>query len=660
MSPGRLLRTLGFALVYALLGWLGQRDTVGAAHLPILWPAAGVGVLWLLGRRTRWTAVDAVLLAAISVAVHLAGHHGTPLSLVLSADDLVQAVLGAELLRRTCGNLWGCGGDEPLVEIRSLARLLFVLLVAGVDGTAVGVVGAVLLHTSSSPVDLALWLAGALSGLGSMVVLGLVMGYVVDHRGNPRSTEMVRLGPGGSLELVALLVLTATLYSLSFYHHGPPMAFPLLSVTIWAGTRFSPPVSVLHSLGCGLAALLLTIAGEGPFVRASSPPEGAMLAHVFVLMLLITGLALSIGRIERQHLSHELGAAQDEADFQSDLMGKILDSMTEGLVVIQEDGASLLHNPAARTALGLDPDEPTPRFGDVATYAVDGSLIEGDHRPSLRALAGEVVINNELLVRDVRNHDRILSVSAAPLPIDPVTGLRRAVLLFHDVTDERAQQAELARFAGVVAHDLMGPLASIEGWANVVGEELGSADRITPETAGEFAARVRLSAQRMRSLIRDLLAHATSGDKELHLQSVDVAQVVADVLASRGSTDEVTLTPIPRVHADPLLLRQLLDNLIGNAIKYVAPGVAPRVVIAGRRTEDQVRISIADNGIGLPEGEAEHIFEEFHRAHREEYSGSGLGLAICRRIVERHGGRIGVRPNPKGGTVFEFTLPAAP
>jgi signal transduction histidine kinase len=113
------------------------------------------------------------------------------------------------------------------------------------------------------------------------------------------------------------------------------------------------------------------------------------------------------------------------------------------------------------------------------------------------------------------------------------------------------------------------------------------------------------------------------------------------------------------VYADAVGLRQLLDNLVGNAIKYTAPGVIPRVTVSSTRRGGMVEISVADNGIGIPAGQHEAIFNNFHRAHRNAgYSGNGLGLAICQRIVARHGGVITAQDNPGGGSRFTFTLPA--
>ncbi len=106
-------------------------------------------------------------------------------------------------------------------------------------------------------------------------------------------------------------------------------------------------------------------------------------------------------------------------------------------------------------------------------------------------------------------------------------------------------------------------------------------------------------------------------------------------------------------------MRQLLDNLIANAVKYVAPGSVPRVSVTGREVGDRVEVTVADEGIGIPAAERDQIFEAYHRAHDvEQYDGHGIGLAVCKKIVERHGGRISARPPlGEGGTRIVFTLP---
>ena len=123
----------------------------------------------------------------------------------------------------------------------------------------------------------------------------------------------------------------------------------------------------------------------------------------------------------------------------------------------------------------------------------------------------------------------------------------------------------------------------------------------------------------------------------------------------------IEFTPLPKVMADPMQVRQLMQNLVANALKFQRPGARPHVVIEGRTTDHgDCEISVRDNGIGFEEKYLERIFRPFQRLHgRSEYEGSGMGLAICRKVVARHGGTITARSRPGEGSTFVVTLPAA-
>jgi signal transduction histidine kinase len=171
----------------------------------------------------------------------------------------------------------------------------------------------------------------------------------------------------------------------------------------------------------------------------------------------------------------------------------------------------------------------------------------------------------------------------------------------------------------------------------------------------------------MRSLISDLLGYATASNKEPEPTTLSLDTVVQRALTLRDApggagVPTVVAEELGNVWADPMLLLQLLDNLIGNAAKYVAPGTVPHIVVSSDRHADgYVEVAVADNGIGIPAAERELVFETFHRAHTTGFNGTGLGLAICKKIVEAHGGRIAAEANPAGqGSVFRFTLPVAP
>jgi signal transduction histidine kinase len=221
--------------------------------------------------------------------------------------------------------------------------------------------------------------------------------------------------------------------------------------------------------------------------------------------------------------------------------------------------------------------------------------------------------------------------------------------------------ADLEAFAYVASHDLAEPLRSVAGFVALLERQYG--DRLDDQ-AREFIAYAVDGVERMQRMIDDLLLYARAGTTDLRLERVDVGELVAGALrdlgtavAERGATVEVGELPVLR--ADAGQLQRVLLNLLGNAIKYTAPGVAPQVTVSGRGAGDDAEIAVADNGIGIDPSEVERAFEMFARVpgRAAHYQGTGLGLAISRRIVERHGGRLWVEPNAGGGSVFAFRLP---
>ncbi len=184
--------------------------------------------------------------------------------------------------------------------------------------------------------------------------------------------------------------------------------------------------------------------------------------------------------------------------------------------------------------------------------------------------------------------------------------------------------------------------------------------------AGELIGFAVEGARRMQRLIEDLLAYSRVTTLGAPLARVALDGALDEALARLRSLIEeteavVSREPLPVVRGDAGQLAQLLQNLVGNALKFRRPGVPPRVAIRARREPDGAwRVEVADHGIGIDTAHRERVFVIFQRLHtREEYPGSGIGLALCKRIVERHGGAIWLEPTPGGGTCCCFTLGAA-
>jgi PAS domain S-box-containing protein len=223
---------------------------------------------------------------------------------------------------------------------------------------------------------------------------------------------------------------------------------------------------------------------------------------------------------------------------------------------------------------------------------------------------------------------------------------------------ERANR-ELEHFAYVASHDLREPLRKISNFTELLANRYkGKLD----EKADKYIWYVVDGAQRMERLIDDLLTYSRAGRTELQLETTSVDHELNKTLADlemlvRETGAEVISAPLPVVKADSTQLRRVLQNLIANAVKFRGQE-APRIHVSAEKRNSEWVFSIRDNGIGFDPEQSDRIFALFQRLHtRTEYPGTGIGLAVCKKIVERHGGRIWAESEPGKGSVFCFTLP---
>ncbi|MUL77081.1 CHASE3 domain-containing protein [Mycolicibacterium sp. CBMA 226] len=233
----------------------------------------------------------------------------------------------------------------------------------------------------------------------------------------------------------------------------------------------------------------------------------------------------------------------------------------------------------------------------------------------------------------------------------------------------RRSNAELEQFAYVASHDLQEPLRKVASFCQLL--EKRYADKLD-DRGLEYINFAVDGAKRMQVLINDLLTFSRVGRLNARHTEVDLEEVVAAAMnnlatAIAESKAQVQLPPdgLPRVDGDPTLLLMLWQNLIGNAVKFQREGAAPRIVIecglgTGEDADNWV-FTVSDNGIGIAEEFVDKVFVIFQRLHgRDAYSGTGIGLALCKKIVEHHGGTIGIDTSYTDGTRFVFTLPATP
>jgi PAS domain S-box-containing protein len=219
--------------------------------------------------------------------------------------------------------------------------------------------------------------------------------------------------------------------------------------------------------------------------------------------------------------------------------------------------------------------------------------------------------------------------------------------------------SDLQEFAYVASHDLSEPLRMVSSYVQLLARRYQ--DKLDSD-ADEFIGFAVDGVNRMQRLIDDLLAYSRAGTAEYRFGPVDVEELVRDTLVGMQTTvaeagASVAAGELPEVWGDEGQLRQLFQNLIGNGIKFRAEH-PPRVEVSAERQGRSWLFRVSDNGIGIDPRHAQRIFSVFKRLHgRDEYPGSGIGLSICKRIVERHHGRIWVERSPLGGSSFSFTIP---
>jgi PAS domain S-box-containing protein len=349
---------------------------------------------------------------------------------------------------------------------------------------------------------------------------------------------------------------------------------------------------------------------------------------------------------------------------------EILDTMADALIVIDADGRVRVINSAVRSLLG---------YGDHDLLGRPIDAIEQTHGDAtitrtLRELSRRGPIRDqERVLRHKQGHGVDVSVSISPVSERDVQ--QGAVVIARDIRERKRAEEELRQtlkrleqsnreledFAYVASHDLQEPLRKIQAFGDLLKSK--HAGQLQPQAA-DYIDRMQSAAKRMQVLINDLLSFSRVTTKAQPFAAVDLGQVARDVakdleVRTHEAGATVVIGGLPTIQADPLQMRQLLQNLISNALKFHRPDVPPRVEVNGTIANGRARITVADNGIGFEEKYAERIFTMFERLHgRGKYEGTGIGLAICRKIAERHGGEIRAHSKVGEGSTFVVDLPA--
>jgi two-component system phosphate regulon sensor histidine kinase PhoR len=342
----------------------------------------------------------------------------------------------------------------------------------------------------------------------------------------------------------------------------------------------------------------------------------------------------------------------------------ILRSMVEGVAVIDAEERLVFYNRAFSEILNVDPASAEGR-----------PLIEVVRNSELLSLIRRALRGDEGLQTDITmgiTQTQSFSITAAPVKALDVSASGQApegkpsgaVVVLHDVTELRRLERVRQDFVANVSHEFKTPLTAIQGFAETL--LAGALD--DPENNRRFLEIIRNHAMRLARLTNDLLklARIEAGKMELEFSSVGLLELIEActettlLKANRKEiTLEITVPPqLPAVRGDAALLRDVLQNLLDNAIQYTPP--RGHISVVASATTREAVITVADTGIGIPLADSERIFERFYRvdaARSREAGGTGLGLSIAKHIVEAHGGKLWVESTVGQGSKFSFSLP---
>ncbi|HMD18168.1 MAG TPA: PAS domain S-box protein [Terriglobales bacterium] len=398
-------------------------------------------------------------------------------------------------------------------------------------------------------------------------------------------------------------------------------------------------------------------------------------------------LARQAQELARQ--AEELARSRHALEGQTLMLQSVLDSMAEGLVAADEQGKFVLWNNAAEKILGMSaaklaPQEWTEHYGLFLKDTV--TPFPSEQLPLVRAIRGEAN-TSEVFVRNRELPEGAwIEVCATPRKAKDgvVCG---GVAAFRDITQRKADEREIQKlndeleirvaertaqleaankelesFSYSVSHDLRAPLRHISGFSKLLTEEFGST--LDPG-AQHYLDRIQAGTQKMGLLVDELLNLAKVGRHALNVHPAELNSVVADVIAilepdTAGRGVQWVVADLPLVECDPVLVRQIFQNLLANALKFSRPRARAVIEVSCKEEENgQPVFMVRDNGIGFSMKYVDKLFGVFQRLHHPgDFEGTGIGLATVQRIVQKHGGRVWAEGKVDKGAAFYFTLGA--
>lgn len=493
-------------------------------------------------------------------------------------------------------------------------------------------------------------LAAGVAGIGSLIVLILCFWL-------PRKHET---GIGIFVYLLTVAVATTTIITSGGV--VSPFLVMWIIVAIFAG--------FFGAIILGMMGLLVILQ-----IIATSVQHGINIQFIigylfFGFLPLIFSLVLWIRRQKiddnTSNLENRLSAVESKSDV-------VINAIDDGVLAISKDGNIELINPSAQQIIGWDQGDALGLNWKSVLKLVtsDGKDVEDLENPIAQSLSKNQPTHNDKLFLLTSSEKRILvSIVSSPVGTDG----EGIIVVFRDITKEKAEEREQAEFISTASHEMRTPVASIEGY---LGLALNPATAHIDEKARDFITKAHESAQHLGRLFQDLLdiSKVEDGRMKNNPKVINVNEFLKDIfdgLATKasekqlnyifmpdivGESKEKSLQPIFYANIDPDHFREVVSNLIENAIKYTPSG---EVVVNVTGDDKQISVSVKDSGIGIPAEDIPHLFQKFYRVDNSdtrEIGGTGLGLYLSRRLAEAMSGNLRVESKYKEGSTFYLEIP---
>ena len=675
----RHFQTLGLILALAAVYFGAARFGLllafdNASATPV-WPPTGIALTAVLFFGFRVS--PGVFLGALLANLATTGLDSFWPSTGIAVGNTLEAVVGAWLVNRFAG------GRHSFARTQTIFR--FIALAAVFSTTLSATTGVACLQASGhvAPGKFpSVWLTWWIGDLVSNIIIApLILIW------NTRPVPHWKTSPAVEfLAIVALVfvageavfggwILTRESYAIE-YLTIPPL--------LWAAWRFGLRGASAAALALSIVAVIGTLEGHGPFA-VSNRNQALVLVGVFMATFTLTAIVLASVITEREI------AEQAVKESQSRLAG-LVDSAMDAIITVDSGQRIVLYNHAAEVMFGFSAaammGQPLNRllpgrfhaghdghvraFGETgvtnrrmgALGAISGLRASGQEFP-IEASISQVQVGGQkyftVILRDITERERMENALREAQKQLQSHAQKLELTVEERTAKLREALSDLEAFSYSVSHDLRAPLRVMRQYSEALLEDFGG--RID-EDGREFLQRIAGAAERLDTLIRDLLAYNRVVRSDVHFIPVNLDKLVTDIIEHypelRPFRDRIEVRhPLALVLGGETFLTQCLSNLIGNAIKFVKRGEPPSVTVRTEPRGATVRVWVEDRGIGIDPRHHAKIFGIFERLHTlREYDGTGIGLAIVRKAVERMNGTVGFESTPGVGTRFWIELPA--